>query len=77
VTNYPLSPDQVDAYQRDGYLFPLDVFDRQQVSGILADLEQARSDAKAKGVESEIAQLLRANAQLRRSQVLRPWCCSF
>ena len=58
---YALTPDQVDQYQQDGFLFPLDVFDKSRVADILNELEQARAVARAKGLESEIAKLLRAN----------------
>ena len=58
---YPLTPDQVGQYQRDGYLFPLDVFDEKRVANILGELEQAYVVARKKGLNSELAQLLRAN----------------
>lgn len=64
MTNYPLSPDQVDAYRRDGCLFPLDVFDDSQVADIMAELDQARLDAQQQGLESRLTQLLRTNAHL-------------
>lgn len=60
--SFELETGQIDSYQRDGYLFPLDVFDAEQVSRILAGLAQAREDAIAKGLETEIDGLLRANA---------------
>lgn len=59
---YALTPVQVDQYQRDGFLFPLEVFDKNRVAAILGELEQARAVARAKGLESEIAKLLRANS---------------
>ncbi len=58
---YALTADQVNQYQRDGFLFPLDVFDKGRVADILYELEQARAVACEKGLESELAQLLRAN----------------
>jgi ectoine hydroxylase-related dioxygenase (phytanoyl-CoA dioxygenase family) len=58
-----LSTEQVDAFRRDGYLFPLDVFGAGQVEAIRAELEQARRDAVAPGLEDEFSQLIRANAQ--------------
>ena len=59
--SYALTADQVDRYQRDGFLFPLDVFDSNRVVNIVAALDEARTVAREKGLESEIAQLLRAN----------------
>ncbi len=41
MTDHALAPDEVDSYQRNGYLFPLDVLDDTQVADIVADLEQA------------------------------------
>lgn len=58
---YALTADQVDQYQRDGFLFPLEVFDKNRVAAILDELEQARVVAHEKGLESEIAKLLRAS----------------
>jgi len=58
---YALTPDQVDQYQQDGFLFPLEVFDKNRVSAILGELEQAGVVAHEKGLESELARLLRAN----------------
>ncbi len=49
---YALTPDQVDQYQRDGFLFPLEVFDKNRVAAILGELEQARVVAHEKGLES-------------------------
>ena len=60
---YSLASEQVDAYRRDGYLFPLDVFGSGQVDAIRGELEQARRDAVAPGLEDELSQLLRTNAQ--------------
>ena len=60
---YSLASEQVDAYRRDGYLFPLDVFGSGQVDAIRGELEQARRDAVAPGLEDEFSQLLRTNAQ--------------
>lgn len=61
---YGLTSSEVERYQRDGYLFPLDVFDAGQVSEINAELEQARGDALEQGLGAEITPLLRSNAQL-------------
>jgi len=58
---YSLTADQVDQYQRDGFLFPLDVFAKDRVAHILGELEHARTVAREKGLESELAQLLRTN----------------
>jgi chlorinating enzyme len=60
---HSLASEQVDAYRRDGYLFPLDVFDCGQVDAVRAELEQARRDAVALGLEDKFSQLVRANAQ--------------
>ena len=59
--SFDLEAAQIDAYQRNGYLFPLDVFDDDQVTTILAELDQAREDALSKGLEAELDRLLRAN----------------
>ena len=56
-----LTADQVDQYQRDGFLFPLDVFAKDRVSDILGELEHARTVAREKGLEQELTKLLRAN----------------
>jgi ectoine hydroxylase-related dioxygenase (phytanoyl-CoA dioxygenase family) len=56
-----LTADQVDQYQRDGFLFPLDVFDNNRVASIIEALEQARTAARGQGLEPELAQLLRTN----------------
>jgi chlorinating enzyme len=60
---HSLASEQVDAYRRDGYLFPLDLFGSGQVAAIRGELEQAQRDAVAAGLESEFSQLVRANAQ--------------
>jgi len=60
---YSLASEQVDAYRRNGYLFPLDVFASAQVEAIRAELEQAQRDAVASGLEDEFSQLVRTNAQ--------------
>jgi ectoine hydroxylase-related dioxygenase (phytanoyl-CoA dioxygenase family) len=59
--SYRLSPDQVTAYQRNGYLFPLDIYDGDQVEGIVGELQQARADAHRQGLAAELPQLLRSN----------------
>jgi len=56
-----LTADQVEQYQRDGFLFPLDVFDSCRVANIIESLEQARTAAREQGLEPELAQLLRTN----------------
>jgi hypothetical protein len=58
---YALTADQVEGYQRDGFLFPMDVFAKDRVAHILAELEHARAVAREQGLESELARLLRAN----------------
>ncbi len=59
--SYALEPEQVDQYQRDGFLFPLEVFDNNQVVNILEQLEHTRTVAREQGLESELTQLLRTN----------------
>ena len=61
--NQALGNDQVSQYHRDGYLFPLAVFDREQVAGFLSQMETARSDAENKKL-SGVDRYFRANAQL-------------
>ncbi len=62
MTNHALTADEVDSYQRNGYLYPLDVYDDNQVADIVAELEQARLDAKRQGLATQLTQLLRSNA---------------
>ncbi len=62
--DYALDKSQLDAYRRDGYLFPLDVFDRTQAAEIRAGFDQAKTEARLKGLEAELAVLLRTNAHL-------------
>jgi len=62
--NYDLRPDEVDSYRRNGYLFPLEVFDNHRVAEIITELEQARADARQRGLEAGLSQLLRTNAHL-------------
>jgi len=57
-----LDIEQVQKYQEDGYLFPLDIFSAGQVGFIGAELEQAHSDAVKLGLEQEWPVLTRANA---------------
>jgi len=59
--SYALEPEQIDQYQRDGFLFPLDVFDNNRVVSILEQLEHTRTVAREQGLESELTQLLRTN----------------
>lgn len=59
--SYSLTAEQVDQYQRDGFLFPLDVFAKDRVAHIIGELEHARTVARDKGLESELAQLMRTN----------------
>ena len=58
-----LTTEQIDAYRRDGYLFPLDVFASGHVDAIRAELEAARRSAADAGLEAEFPKLIRANAQ--------------
>ncbi|MBT8435665.1 MAG: phytanoyl-CoA dioxygenase family protein, partial [Gammaproteobacteria bacterium] len=58
---YALAPDQVNQYQRDGFLFPLDVFDNSRVEEILDQLKHTRTAAREQGLEPELTQLLRTN----------------
>ncbi len=61
MTRYALDPRQVQDYRRDGYLFPLEVFDADEVGSIQAALSVARQDAVAAGLEDELPALLRTN----------------
>jgi chlorinating enzyme len=58
-----LTTEQIESYRCDGYLFPLDVFASGQVDAVRGELEQARRDAVALGLEDKFSHLLRANAQ--------------
>ena len=57
-----LSDAQVEGYRENGYLFPLDIFDRAGVERILGELEVARRDAETAGLGSQLPQLMRTNA---------------
>ena len=57
-----LSDEQRAQYRQNGYLFPLDIFDRQGVEQMLGALDQAQQDARVAGLEDQWAQLIRANA---------------
>jgi len=59
-----LTVAELESYRSNGYLFPLEVFNEQQVQDMLADLARARDDAKAQGFEAETASLIRANVHL-------------
>lgn len=60
--SFELRPAEVEQYRRDGYLFPLDVFDPAQAAEIKNGFEQAQAEARGKGLEAELPQLLRTNA---------------
>ncbi len=64
MTDFSLAQERVDAYRRDGYLFPLDVLDPAAVEKINVEFEQARADASLAGLEKNLPALLRSNAQL-------------
>lgn len=59
MTKNPLSPQQVEAYQRDGYLYPLTAMPSAQAAAYLGQLEalEARYGSRA-------AQILRAKSHL-------------
>ena len=59
---FGLTTAEIENYRRDGYLFPLDVFDPGEVARIQAEFARARDDGRQKGLEAEMAQLLRTNA---------------
>ncbi len=61
MTDFSLDNERVEAYRREGYLFPLDVLDRSEVKTINAEIEQARADASRLGLENDLAKLLRTN----------------
>ena len=41
---YALQAEAVEAYRRDGYLFPLDIFNQTQAAEIKDELEQAKAE---------------------------------
>ena len=59
-----LDPDQIDSYQRDGYLFPLDLLDSGEVEETIHELQRAHDDARALGLESKWPMYLRTNVHL-------------
>lgn len=59
-----LTPEQVESYRRNGYLFPLDLLDADAVEASLRELRRARDDAREKGLEAELPMLLRANTHV-------------
>ncbi len=61
MTQHALEPQQVLDYRRDGFLFPLEVFDADEVTAIQAALAAAREDANRAGLEDELPALLRTN----------------
>lgn len=56
-----LSAGQIESYHRNGHLFPLDVFDTEQVETMLLEFEQARQDALKRGLADEWPILIRTN----------------
>lgn len=68
--DYALDSRQVQDYRRDGYLFPLDVFDVDEVTAMRAALAVAREDAAAAGLEADLPALLRTNVHY-----LLPFVC--
>ena len=62
--NYELEPDQVENYQKNGYLFPFEVLTSTQVNAIQAEFAQAQLTATENGLADELPALLRTNAQL-------------
>jgi ectoine hydroxylase-related dioxygenase (phytanoyl-CoA dioxygenase family) len=62
--NHALADEAVQAYRRDGYLFPLEVYDADEVGLIHSELELALRDGRQKGLDADLAQLLRTNAHL-------------
>ena len=59
-----LTSAELDSYRRDGYLFPLDILDDEQVRSAQAALQQAREDAITLGLEADWPMYVRTNTQL-------------
>lgn len=51
MTKNTLSPEQVDAYQRDGYLYPLTAMSPEQAAGYLAELESLEAQHNSRAAE--------------------------
>ena len=62
ITSDPVS-DRRDRYRRNGYLYPLDLFDATAVSLIRAEFDRAESDARDRDLKDQFPLLIRANAQ--------------
>jgi ectoine hydroxylase-related dioxygenase (phytanoyl-CoA dioxygenase family) len=59
-----LAPTLVDQYHRDGYLFPLDLFNSNEVAGLLAEYSAAHDEARGHGFSQDGARYFRTNAHL-------------
>jgi len=62
--NQPLTPDQIQSYRDNGYLFPLNVFDATEMASIQKDLAQAKIDAEATGNAEQYSEFLRSRAHM-------------
>ena len=65
TSEFCLDSEQVADYRHQGYLFPLDCFSSDEVSGVWSELDQLKNDAKTLGLDAESPNLLRTNAQLK------------
>ncbi len=60
----PLSPEQVAAYHRDGYLFPLKLFDEAEVFAFREELEAIEARVGLGALPHGVGQYLRINSHL-------------
>lgn len=59
-----LSKKSLDQYHRDGYLFPLSIFDKQKAAEIRRTYDATKLEAQQAGLDHHGARYFRTNAQL-------------
>ena len=61
---HALKTEQVEGYHDKGYLFPMDVFNAEEVTTALDELAQAQKDAEASGNGGQFSEYLRTRAHM-------------
>ena len=59
-----LSTVEINSYRENGYLFPLDILDGDEVKQAQQALQQAREDATKQGIEADLPMYLRTSTHL-------------
>ncbi len=59
-----LTSAQTDSYQENGYLFPLELLNAEELEVLLGEIDQARDDARALGIEADLPMYMRTNVHL-------------